>query len=765
MTPIRKFVFYFPTHLVLRSGRFSSFARFVATALVLSGCAITPMELDKAERDRAAVEAVDKLFAGQDAITKPLSLYEATARAVKYQTDYRVRIMEEAAAFSQIEVARFDMLPKLTANAGYTNRSNDAFGFGFTPAGTIATNPSASVPAQDTTANIGFVWNVMDFGVSYFRAKQLADQKLIAAERRRKAVQNLIQDVRLAWWRAEAAQRLLPLIDAYFEEVDQIIEKTRIIESRKLLPPMQTASFRRSLLDLQQQISLRREELAQAKVELAALVNAPPGTQVSVMPPTEFPAATLDLKESIEALEAVALRNRPELAEEIYKTRISENEAKKALLGLFPNLNLSLARNWDNNPYLVNSAWTSTGIGVAFNLVKAFSLPAVNRSSEAQARLDEARRLAMAMAVLTQTRIAAIRYGLMVHEYGVWDEATEDDKKIVGFLESSTEVGIDTELELIRAKGRYAVSKINRDIMYANLEAALGRIYNSTGLDPGTAQADELGTAELADQMTSQIAEWQKANFSLKVAAPLVTMAIGNITGVPDNLMKEFRTAVEGVLGASKLDIVPEKDAKLQVLVDVNVSPLKGGGRPAQIKVKLVDSAGGAVRYSSEFKTMLSEPVDEEQWRTLGEGAAYRVLGPILRLQAGRTIAPQKGAGNDAKPESKPATSPSEGDAVAIAVPQTVVGIEPPQVLKVSLEVSRPLTEPAIAPPQSEGQKFGSDFKLALGLGTVRSAIKLAPSVAENADDPLALRMDRAIANMQPERISSVTVGGVQHVR
>ena len=202
MTPIRKFVFYFPTHLVLRSGRFSTFACSAVAALVLLGCAITPVELDKAERDRAAVEAVDKLFAGQDAITKPLSLYEATARAVKYQTDYRVRIMEEAAAFSQIEVARFDMLPKLTANAGYTNRSNDAFGYGFTPQGSIATNPSASVPVQDSTANIGFVWNVMDFGVSYFRAKQLADQKLIAAERRRKAVQNLIQDVRLAWWRA-----------------------------------------------------------------------------------------------------------------------------------------------------------------------------------------------------------------------------------------------------------------------------------------------------------------------------------------------------------------------------------------------------------------------------------------------------------------------------------------------------------------------------------------------------------------------------------
>ena len=84
---------------------------------------------------------------------------------------------------------------------------------------------------------------------------------------RRKAVQNLVQDVRLAWWRAEAAQRLIPQIETLLEEVDQAIERSKIIENRKLLPPLQTASIRRALLDLEQQISLKRQELAQARVE------------------------------------------------------------------------------------------------------------------------------------------------------------------------------------------------------------------------------------------------------------------------------------------------------------------------------------------------------------------------------------------------------------------------------------------------------------------------------------------------------------------
>ena len=101
--------------------------------------------------------------------------------------------MEEAAAAAQLDVAQFDLLPKLTANAGYSTRSNDAFGFGFTPDGTIATTPTASVERTRTTASVGFAWNVLDFGVSYYRARQLSDQKLIAAERRRRRLRAVLR--------------------------------------------------------------------------------------------------------------------------------------------------------------------------------------------------------------------------------------------------------------------------------------------------------------------------------------------------------------------------------------------------------------------------------------------------------------------------------------------------------------------------------------------------------------------------------------------
>jgi outer membrane protein len=657
------------------------------------GCSVFPVPLDAGDRERIASEAEAKLFEGQEPLNRPVSLYEATARSLKYQLEYRVKSMEQAVALGQLEVGKFDMLPKLTATAGYTTRNNDSFGFGFSPNGTVATNPSASQERTRETSGVSFTWSVLDFGLSYYRAKQLADQSLIAEERRRKALQNLVQDVRLAWWKSEAAQRLLPQIDELLEEVELAIEKSRVIENRKLLPPMQTATLRRGLLDLEQQISLRRQDLAQSRIELAALLNTPPGTQVQIAEPSRFPAATLELKTQMEMLEAVALRNRPELGEEAYKTRVNESEARKAVLGLLPNLNLDTGYNYDSNRFLVNNTWLSLGLSVAFNLVKAFSLPAVNRSAEAQRRLDEGRRLAMAMAVMTQTRIAAVRYSLLAHEFSVWDQATKDDEQIVGYLSSSAEVGIDTEFELIRAKARYLVSKINRDITYANLEASLGRIYNSVGLDALPSEVDSHETSALADQMQARLTAWEDENFIAKRQPIDLPLVIGEIDGVPATALKEFRAAILRILDLSKITVAETADAKLALNSAVALEAPRDGGRPARVRVALLDAISGETKFSSEFKTTLSEPVDDQQWQTLGEGAAYRIVGPVARLRVGRALTQKKLSAPWGDPDLKLArgTGAPTGKE-AKAAPVTAPGGS------LALRISRELTWPVVQP-------------------------------------------------------------------
>src|SRR5689334_14268064 len=86
-------------------------------AVALAGCMVRPSPLDAEERARIAEEARAALFAGQEPLNGPLTLSEAMARAIKYQAEYRQRQMEQAAAEAQLDVARFDLLPRFTANA------------------------------------------------------------------------------------------------------------------------------------------------------------------------------------------------------------------------------------------------------------------------------------------------------------------------------------------------------------------------------------------------------------------------------------------------------------------------------------------------------------------------------------------------------------------------------------------------------------------------------------------------------------------------
>ena len=72
---------------------------------------------EKAVADREAI------FRDQEPLAGPLTLKDALARVLKYNLDQRAKMMEEALALGQIDLDRYSLLPKVAANAGYTNKS------------------------------------------------------------------------------------------------------------------------------------------------------------------------------------------------------------------------------------------------------------------------------------------------------------------------------------------------------------------------------------------------------------------------------------------------------------------------------------------------------------------------------------------------------------------------------------------------------------------------------------------------------------------
>ena len=270
------------TRADLRSPR----AAIAAALVVLTGCAVTPEPAERSELDEQAQGDVAALNQAQNPIEHPLRPSEAIARALLHNRERRVRALRAALKSRQLDAAEFDMLPSLTARAGYTERSEFAatasvpFANG-EPVSTGGTQTfSVSQEKERSTYGVDFTWSILDFGLSYVRAQQKADQYLIAQEQERKAVQNLAQDVRAAYWKAVSADRLLAKVGPLMREVNRALERSRQIEQERLSDPMNALSYQRSLLDIKRSLASLREELIGAEKRLARLMGLPPGTDI-----------------------------------------------------------------------------------------------------------------------------------------------------------------------------------------------------------------------------------------------------------------------------------------------------------------------------------------------------------------------------------------------------------------------------------------------------------------------------------------------------
>lgn len=478
----------------------------VLALLLTGGCAVTPQTITPDEVQQMMTDDLRAMYLDQEPVTEPISLYEAIARAVKYNLDHRLKMMEDALARGQLELVKYDQLPELTASAGYNRRSN----FSGASSQSLLTGdeslePSTSAQKNITTVNGTIVWNLLDFGVSYALAQQQADQVLITEERRRKVVQNIVQDVRYAYWRAVSAQQLLGEMDTLLQRTYSALESSRQLESLRIQSPIQSLSYQKALLEIIREMWILRKNLASAKTELAALMNLKPGTQYKVIEPSEEQLQPNAPLSSLDQLEVLALENRPEIMEEHYQARISALEVKKAILEMLPGLEVSFGRNHDNNDFLFNSSWSEAGASITWNVFNIFSGPANKRVAETQVELDHARRLALNMAVLTQVHLAYQRYQIALHDFKVSADLVAVEERIQVHMEAERKAAVENELEVIRSMASGLVSRMQYDLGYAELQNSIGRIQNSIGVDPLPGVDIQQGIKSLAAIVEQQI--------------------------------------------------------------------------------------------------------------------------------------------------------------------------------------------------------------------------------------------------------------------
>ncbi len=451
---------------------------------VIAGCAVHPKRIDDDKNRARAADLLQRFTANQEPVTKPIDLYEAMARAVKYNLDYRVEMMEQALRVKDLDLKRMDMLPRLVASLDYSSRNNDSGGSSRSLlTGRTSLEPSTSSDRNVLATDMTLSWDVLDFGLSYVRAQQSADDVMIAEERKRKVLIRIIEDVRSAYWRSVSAERLLAKAGQLDRATQEALRSARAQVQGQQVAPLAPLTYQREVLLIKRETESLVREIAVAKQQLGALMNLPPDAQYTVVLPPRN-QVWLPIAMSTPDMMRVAIENRPELREVAYQLRTNSRESTAALLRGLPNLKLFMGANWSDNSFLYNDRWLSAGARASWDVLNVFRLPADRQKVKAQDALLDQRSLALTTAVGVQVSVARARYEYLLRELDTATDMLQVQQLIMGQIQAGFQAEKLSRQTLLREQLNTVVSEVRYDTAVADLQNAFANLYSSIGVDP-----------------------------------------------------------------------------------------------------------------------------------------------------------------------------------------------------------------------------------------------------------------------------------------
>ena len=482
------------------------FSKIIGVLLLgfLVACTRSPKAvslLEAEERAKADILKIEKIKKDNQSWEENLEidLYTAIALAIKNNKELKIKLLESALANRQLEKIKFEMLPSIATNAGYSASENYTATSSATVTGDVAgsmgTSYSTSRQRDVNTQDIGFTWNALDFGLSYIRAGQNSNRYLIAEEMERKAEHNIVREVVKSYWNTLSADKLIRKYDPLLIEVDKALNDSQKIEELLLTKPMDALLYQKELLDIQRALQSQKQIFIDSRIQLGVLMGLLPNQKFKVVP-TNDPLTVLDM--NLKGMEEYALVHRPELIESHYEEIISVQETKASMASLMPGLNFNAAWTHSSNDYLMNKTNFEYGSTMGANLLNIYLYPKIKKFNETNTEVIKEKRLALSMAVLSQVHLANIDYAMALEEYDTAERYYQVSRKITQQIKNAQKIARFGNLELIREQASLLVAELRYDIAYSKLQHAIGKIYASVGLDVTKENVKKLGFRDYA---------------------------------------------------------------------------------------------------------------------------------------------------------------------------------------------------------------------------------------------------------------------------
>jgi len=429
-----------------------------------------------------------------EVLLRPLTVEDAVSLALRYNLDSRVKSLEKALATGKADLSMFALLPQLAASGSVIKRNPPDIATSKDLAtGTISTDPSLSEDAFRRTGDLTASWNLVDFGIALLRSNQEDARAAQAGEKRRRAVHLLVQDVQAAYWKAVINEYAEKRYNTLELKLMGSVRNAESAEKSKVGDPMQMLAHQKAIVETMRQVAELQRQTESARAELAGLMGLPSATSFRLLELESDAVLTVaEPAKSMELMEEIALANRPELRGEEAQFRIDVGDVHTEMLKTLPGIGPYIGGHYDSNSFLTFNSWGDAGVKVAWNLVDMISAPSRIKHAKALAETTRTRRLAVAMAVLTQVHVADIQYRHVLKEYRLTEQMAAIDRRIAGLAGKSKEAGSGTPMEEVKAEAGAMLSTLRRFMLYSDLQAAKGRLNAAMGLDPVFPDAPEV---------------------------------------------------------------------------------------------------------------------------------------------------------------------------------------------------------------------------------------------------------------------------------
>lgn len=457
----------------------------VLSAAGLGACSISPQPFSDAELKEAAGPRLSKLEASRVPVGGTLTLSEAIRRAVAHNLDHRSELFEIALRQAELEVASAAMLPSLAANAGRSHRDSPTASSSLNLiTGVQNFGHSTSQDQQLHVANLELSWNVLDFGLSYVRARQTADKVLIAAEMRRRVAHRIVEEIRAVYFRAYAAEQLHDRLRRLERRTAAALMSSHRQVQERTTSPIVAITYRRELIEIKRTLQELQRELASARIQLVALINANPDAKFRLAPPTPGQATARLANQRIDSLVQLGLEQRAELRELAYKKRINAHEVHAALLELLPGITPYVGNNFDSNSFILHSQWLNWGARASWNVMRLFQYPRKRELIEASQELLEHRELAMAATVVMQIHVSRVRIGVLERELGTASAYLDTQNLLLAHIRAESAADRVSEQSLLREELGGVVAQVRWHVIQSHLESAHAALTAAVGIDP-----------------------------------------------------------------------------------------------------------------------------------------------------------------------------------------------------------------------------------------------------------------------------------------